>query len=1044
MEDSKDIQTQAKEIPAFTVLKNGSILKNIFLLRQKSAAAKSSPNQDPDEEILLFGRHPNCQITLEHPSISRYHLRIHSNPSSHTLSVVDLSSVHGTWVSGRRIEPGVHVVLKEGDTVKIGGSSRVYELHWVPLTQAYDGQFVPTFDTIKEGKEEEMHQDDKHNADSSDYDVEGSDVSLSNWIHDSPLKVVNPLTSSVPNCFCSDTVEEHSQTLRTVDENDDNVSIQAPIDASETTSATDVSDSLNNSEDQLNWLRDDLIKDLFSMPNCSESSCDDTAVEHPSPWRTGNQNGSPLKTFNENDESVSIQAPLVAAETTSPTDDSNTLNNSKDQLNWLRDDLIKEDLFSMPNCSESSCDDTAVEHPSPWRTGNQNGSPLKTFNENDESVSIQAPLVAAETTSPTDDSNTLNNSKDQLNWLRDNLIKEDLFSMPNCSESSCDDTEVEDPSPWKTGNQNGEVFPTVSIQGPVLVSEAISETEITDCVNKSEDEFLPTAYMNKGEEEETHQDGDLFSMPNCSKSSCDDTEVGHPSPRKTGNENTEVFTTVSTQGPVLVSEAISETKISDRVNKSEDELNWLRDNGCNEFDHNSPGTIKDDLVSIDLFSAIKTHEKDSLGRDIERSNETDTVNENEPENQQKNTGSVPFVIIDGVNTDAGCEFEQMNCTKMMDESASLVLSDGVDMGFKSESVDHEMLKEENSVFVFPDVMDMGQEKTLTPDTSKDNEVHMNLQSVQNLSVSKNLFNSVDGKELEFYTPDKENKNPNACSGKALSKKAVNPTLHGEKDIFGFSQKLFAMDEGINRELSAMDEEMNTENKVDPFMNSEEVLASSLEKENKSRMEGSCNSVVCPQNLAKKRWTMVVDTNSLLDHKSLKHLKLLEGIKGTRLFVPKIVVKELMEIKSEDSYFKRSSQNASLALKWIDECMMNTRWWIHEDDETVHSSIAVPEVLEIALRLRKETDQKIIILTNNLTLKIKAMAEGIMCEAAEEFHESLVNPFSKRFMWVGSSARGLTWSCVHDDHDIVRQKYYRSGSNGSKGLKLLARVNHVTS
>jgi hypothetical protein len=38
-------------------------------------------------------------------------------------------------VSGRRIQPGVHVALKEGDTVRIGCSSRVYELHWVRPTQ---------------------------------------------------------------------------------------------------------------------------------------------------------------------------------------------------------------------------------------------------------------------------------------------------------------------------------------------------------------------------------------------------------------------------------------------------------------------------------------------------------------------------------------------------------------------------------------------------------------------------------------------------------------------------------------------------------------------------------------------------------------------------------------------------------------------------------------------------------------------------------------------------------------------------------------------
>ncbi|KAJ0780951.1 putative PIN domain-containing protein [Helianthus annuus] len=172
--------------------------------------------------------------------------------------------------------------------------------------------------------------------------------------------------------------------------------------------------------------------------------------------------------------------------------------------------------------------------------------------------------------------------------------------------------------------------------------------------------------------------------------------------------------------------------------------------------------------------------------------------------------------------------------------------------------------------------------------------------------------------------------------------------------------------------------------------------------------------------------MVVDTNSLLDHKSLKYLKLLEDIKGTQLFLTRTVVRELMDIESQDNFFNRSSKKASLALEWIDECMMNTSQWIHmDDDETVRRSSTV---LEIALRLREEdSDQKIIILSDKLTLKIKAMAEGIMCEAPEEFHKSLVNPFSESFMWVGSSARGLTWSCVDDD-DIVRQKYQGFGLN----------------
>jgi hypothetical protein len=146
----------------------------LFLILQD----EKHDEQESDEQIFLVGRHPHCHITRKHPSISRFHLRIHSNPSLRMVSVVDLVSgkirqtliyllilhrlfviefvliVNGTWVSGRRIEPGVRVVLKEGDTLKIG-SGTVYKLHWV------DEQFLflPTVCTTKERDGEPFNAD---------------------------------------------------------------------------------------------------------------------------------------------------------------------------------------------------------------------------------------------------------------------------------------------------------------------------------------------------------------------------------------------------------------------------------------------------------------------------------------------------------------------------------------------------------------------------------------------------------------------------------------------------------------------------------------------------------------------------------------------------------------------------------------------------------------------------------------------------------------------------------------------------------------------
>ncbi|XP_017244092.2 FHA domain-containing protein PS1 [Daucus carota subsp. sativus] len=147
---------EEKKVPVFTVLKKNSILKNIFLDAPQTNQPTAN-QEDEEEQVIVIGRHTDCSITLDHPSISRFHLRLHSNPSSLKLSLVDLSSVHGTWVSGKKVEPGVKVDLNEGDIVQLGGSSRRYILHWVPVSRAYnlDVPFVPPMDVLMSVKETE-------------------------------------------------------------------------------------------------------------------------------------------------------------------------------------------------------------------------------------------------------------------------------------------------------------------------------------------------------------------------------------------------------------------------------------------------------------------------------------------------------------------------------------------------------------------------------------------------------------------------------------------------------------------------------------------------------------------------------------------------------------------------------------------------------------------------------------------------------------------------------------------------------------------------
>lgn len=72
-------------------------------------------------------------------------------------------SVHGTRVCGKRIEPGVPLELHEGDTVQLGESSRIYKLHWVPLSRACDVQnpFLPSID--QHVREEDRKGEDERN-----------------------------------------------------------------------------------------------------------------------------------------------------------------------------------------------------------------------------------------------------------------------------------------------------------------------------------------------------------------------------------------------------------------------------------------------------------------------------------------------------------------------------------------------------------------------------------------------------------------------------------------------------------------------------------------------------------------------------------------------------------------------------------------------------------------------------------------------------------------------------------------------------------------
>lgn len=106
----------------FELLKNGAILDTVPLSQQS---------------YFVVGRLPVCAISLEHPSISRYHAVVQYRSQAGETGAIgeelgfyiyDLGSTHGTFVNKNKIPPKTYIRLHVGHVVKFGGSTRLFIL----------------------------------------------------------------------------------------------------------------------------------------------------------------------------------------------------------------------------------------------------------------------------------------------------------------------------------------------------------------------------------------------------------------------------------------------------------------------------------------------------------------------------------------------------------------------------------------------------------------------------------------------------------------------------------------------------------------------------------------------------------------------------------------------------------------------------------------------------------------------------------------------------------------------------------------------------
>lgn len=126
------------------VIKNGTQMENIEL---------------KDKNFFSFGRYNKCDIVLEHPSLSRFHLILQYSKGDIDSSypkgfyLYDLNSTHGTIVNKKRIEARKYVKLNEGSVIKIGGSTRLYIYHAPEETTSEDLNINVTHEQMKKIKE---------------------------------------------------------------------------------------------------------------------------------------------------------------------------------------------------------------------------------------------------------------------------------------------------------------------------------------------------------------------------------------------------------------------------------------------------------------------------------------------------------------------------------------------------------------------------------------------------------------------------------------------------------------------------------------------------------------------------------------------------------------------------------------------------------------------------------------------------------------------------------------------------------------------------
>ncbi|KAI1895169.1 hypothetical protein AGOR_G00103530 [Albula goreensis] len=123
---------------SFEILKNGAIVDTVPLTQRS---------------YFVIGRLPVCDVSLEHPSISRYHAVVQYRRRSGEEGAsgeeagyyaFDLGSTHGTFVNKNKIPPKTYIRLRVGHVLKFGGSTRLFILQGPEFDEEAESELTVT------------------------------------------------------------------------------------------------------------------------------------------------------------------------------------------------------------------------------------------------------------------------------------------------------------------------------------------------------------------------------------------------------------------------------------------------------------------------------------------------------------------------------------------------------------------------------------------------------------------------------------------------------------------------------------------------------------------------------------------------------------------------------------------------------------------------------------------------------------------------------------------------------------------------------------